>query len=599
MTLRHSDDETDDDAPADRRVAGDLRAIWRHYRGFHRAVLLAGSMAGAAAVAELVMLATVALITSTLGESSRHNPQVLGHEIDVSLGWLIGLAALFVLIRGAFSLSETYLEARLGSRYERDKRAHLASAFLKATWPTQASLRANETQDVATNAITYGRIGAKALGSSMGSICSTTIMLVSALAISWPATLAGIALSFLLAASVQPLVRRSKQVGERVRDLTFRYVATLGETVTLAREVRLADVADGFTTRLDEVSDDIMEQRTEEQVLLNTAPTLFESGALLFVVLGLALLNLTGVGGPARFIAMLLLLLRASQFGRQLQGTYHQLKSALPYLQIVDDTIDHLQGNELARGDRVVKSFEVIELRDVSYEYVTGRAAVERVSLRIHHGEVIGMIGPSGSGKSTIVEILLGLRSPTSGDYLIDGVAQQEFSPGSWHRLTGLVAQEPQLIEGDIAENVRFLRTSVSPDDIEFALDASGLSGDLASMSDGVHTPIGPRSSGISGGQRQRLSIARVLAGRPRLLVLDEPTSALDVHSEEIITTTLERLKGTTTIVVVAHRLSTLRACDKIAVMRAGRLEAFSDRRSLERDSEYFQSALAFAEIRK
>lgn len=577
-------------------LATDVRAFWRHYTGYHRSILAAGSLAGLAAAAELLLLATVAAIVSTLSGQA-DAPEALGLRIDLPVGALLVAAVSFVLVRAAFGLSETYLEARLGSRYEREKRAGLVSAFLGASWPAQSAERGHESQDVMTGAVMYGRVGIKAMAGSVGSLCSTGIMLMGALAMSWVATVAAIALSVTLAISIQPLVRRSKAVGASVRDSSLEYVTAFGETVTMAREIRLAGVSDAFAERLEALGHKIESQRTHEQMLLGSAPSLFETGAFLIVLAGLAALHYADLGDATRFIAMLLLLLRASQYGRTLQGTYHQAKASLPYLEIIDERESELRRSPVGGGTRELTDFDVLELRDLSYSYGQGRAALHGVSMRIERGDIIGIIGPSGSGKSTLVDLLLGLRVPTSGDYLVDGLPFGELEPGPWHRLTGLVTQEPQLIEGDLSDNIRFMRKGVTNTDINDAVEASGLGRDIASLHNGLRTRIGPRSSGLSGGQRQRLCIARVLAGRPQLLVLDEPTSALDVHSETVVTDTLEQLKGSITIVVVAHRLSTLRVCDKVAVIRGGVLEAFGDRAELETNSDYYNAAVDLAQI--
>lgn len=578
------------------RLARDSRAFWRHYVGYQPSILAAGSLAGLAAATELLLLAALAAIVSTFGNQT-DSSEALGPRINLPVDVLLVAAVALVIVRAAFRLGETYLEARLGSRYERETRAGLVTAFIEAGWPVQSAERGHETQDVMTGAVMWGRVGIKALASSVGSSFSAAIMLLGALATSWVATLSAILLSVTLAVCLQPLVRRSKLVGEKVRDLSLNYVTAFGETVNMAREIRLAGVSESFDERLEAISRRIETQRTHEQMLLGTAPNLFEGGAILIVVAGLAALHFADLDNSARFVAMLLLLLRASQYGRSLQGTYHQVKASLPYLAIIDEREEFLRNSHAGGGTCEVTEFEALELRDVSYSYGSGQLALDRVSIGVRRYDVIGVIGPSGSGKSTLVDLLLGLRTPTSGEYLVDGVPFSQLDPKPWYRLTGLVTQEPQLIEGDLIDNIRFMRDNVSDADIDYAVAASGLGRDMTMLRDGLETRIGPRSSGLSGGQRQRLCIARVLAGRPQLLVLDEPTSSLDVHSESVVTDTLERLKGSIAIVVVAHRLSTLRVCDKVAVIRDGSLEAFGDRAELERNSDYYNSAIDLAHI--
>lgn len=576
----------------------DLRYFWRHYRGYHKAVLAAGSASAIAALAELGTLAILATATSLIGDrAGSYELSFAGISATISVGQLLIIAGVLVLVRGVLNLLDTYLGAALGSRYEFDKRSSVLDAFLGSSWPMQSQQRSNEVQDVITGAVGYGRIGLKSLASALSSLASAVVMLLGALTVSWVATLAAIGLALLLSLALQPIVRRSKIVGSSVRDTSLQYVGTLGETVNMAREIRLADVGLDFASRLAGISDRIRTLRTREQMLIGAAPTIFEMGAVLIVLSGLGALHLLDAGNTTRFLAMLLVLLRASQYGRSLQGSYHQVKSSLPYLEMVDEREAALRAAAPAPGLVEVNEFERIELQNVSYTYDSDHAAVVDIDLTIHRGEVIGLIGPSGSGKSTIVELLLGLRVPTVGSVLVNGSDLRDAHASSWYRLTGLVTQEPQLIEGDLSDNIRFFRDTITDDDIDRAVEASGLSRDLSTLPDGLRTVIGPRSSGLSGGQRQRLSIARVLAARPQFLVLDEPTSALDVHAEAVITETLERLKGSVTIVVVAHRLSTLRVCDKVLVLRDGRAEAFASRADLERDNEYYNSAIQLAAL--
>jgi ATP-binding cassette subfamily B protein len=593
---------TNDDAPdADGEQVPprkDMAAIWHHYRGYHRSILASGSAAAVAAVAELGMLAILVTLTSIIGSGERaFTATQFGMTISISTGQLLTLAAILVVVRGGFKQLDTYLSSALGSRYEDEKRAQLMDAFLKASWPMQSAQRSHELQDVINGAVGYGRQGVKAVASATGSLASVAIMLAGAITMSWIATIVAIVVSLVFSLGLQPLVRRSKRLSGRVRIASLDYASALGETVSLAREVRLAGAEDTFTRRLHGLSTQLRHMRTREQVLMGAAPTIFETGTILLVLSGLGALYLLDLGNTTRFIALLLLLLRASQYGRTLQAVYHQMKGTVPYLELVDEREEELRVSAPDPGSKSVTDFSVLELRDVSYQYDDEHDALRAANISISAGEVIGIIGPSGSGKTTLVEMLLGLREPTAGSITIDGVDLGEIGAHSWCRLTGLVSQESQLVEGSLTDNVRFFRDSISDDDINAAVTASGLDRDLRSLPDGLATVIGPRSSGLSGGQRQRLAIARVLAGHPRLLVLDEPTSALDVHAEAVVTDTLERLRGTTTIVVVAHRLSTLRVCDKVIVLRNGNVEAFASRAELERDNAYYSSAIALAQL--
>lgn len=582
----------------DRKLSLDARAFWKHYRGYHRAIIVAGFVSMVAALAELMTLAILATATSLIGErKSAYELSFAGATGSISVGQLLIVATALVLVRGGLKLLDAQLSSSLGSQYEYNKRRSFVDAFLESSWPMQSVQRSNELQHVITGSVGSGRIALKSTVSALGAVVSAVVMLAGSFLISWIATLASLFLALLLAASLQPIVRRSKSIGARVRDESLHYFAAVGETITMSREIRLSDTAPEFGTRLDGISREIRELRTREQFLFGAAPNVFETGALLIVLGGFGALHLFDIGNTTRFVAMLLILLRASQYGRSLQASYHQMKASMPDLELVDQREADLRGAVPPSGTRALRSFSRVDLARVSYSYDESHDALSDVNMVIEAGEVVGFIGPSGSGKSTLVEMLLGLRFPTAGTISVNGIDIREVLPSDLHRLTGLVSQEPQLIEGDLTENIRFFRGSITDDDIAMAVEASGLGRDLSSLPEGLHTMIGPRSSGLSGGQRQRLAIARVLAGRPEFLVLDEPTSSLDVHSEEVITETLERLKGSVTIVVVAHRLSTLRVCDKVLVLRNGTAEAFASRADLERDNDYYNSAIQLAAL--
>ena len=200
------------------------------------------------------------------------------------------------------------------------------------------------------------------------------------------------------------------------------------------------------------------------------------------------------------------------------------------------------------------------------------------------------MVGPSGSGKTTLAQLILRLRLPSSGSVTVGGVDYSTFSDADWSQLVALVPQEPRLLESTATENIRFYRDRYSTDHVRAAAAAAHVLDDLERLPQGLDTVLGPRGGGLSGGQRQRVTIARALLGRPQLLVLDEPTSALDVQSERLLTRTIGELKSTTTMLIVAHRLSTLKSCDRIVVMQDGGIETIGTASELLARPGFYQS---------
>ena len=210
-----------------------------------------------------------------------------------------------------------------------------------------------------------------------------------------------------------------------------------------------------------------------------------------------------------------------------------------------------------------------IEFRDVKFSYENGVEVLHGVSFKIRAGENVAIVGKSGSGKSTMVRLLLGFEKAQKGSIFYDSYEMGEVNLPSIRRQLGVVLQNGQLMTGDIFTNI-VGTSNLTQDDAWRAAKMAGIADDIAMMPMGMQTVISEGSSNISGGQRQRLLIARALANSPSILIFDEATSALDNRTQAIVTKSLESLKATR--IIVAHRLSTIRNCDRIIVMDSGRI---------------------------
>ncbi len=194
------------------------------------------------------------------------------------------------------------------------------------------------------------------------------------------------------------------------------------------------------------------------------------------------------------------------------------------------------------------------------------------VDLTLEPGEVVALVGPSGGGKSTLAALLSRFYDPSPGHIRLDGHDLRDLDAIWLRRQIGVVAQEPILFATTIAENVRYGRPDASDDDVRAALEAANALGFVEALPEGLQTAVGERGVQLSGGQKQRVAIARALLADPPLLVLDEATSALDAESEHLVQLALERLMRGRTTLLIAHRLSTVRAADRIAVIDQGRV---------------------------
>ncbi|MER6170615.1 ABC transporter ATP-binding protein [Streptosporangium sp. NPDC001681] len=229
--------------------------------------------------------------------------------------------------------------------------------------------------------------------------------------------------------------------------------------------------------------------------------------------------------------------------------------------------LEHNAGKE-----QVVSVGGEIEFRDVEFSYGEG-TAVTGFNLTVTPGETIALVGPSGAGKSTVLNLVIGFVRPTSGRILLDGRDMETLDLRTYRRFLSVVPQESILFEGSIRENITYGMADVPSDRVRQALQDANALEFIDRLPAGLDTVVGERGARLSGGQRQRLAIARALIRDPRVLILDEATSALDTRSEALIQEALTRLVAGRTVLVVAHRLSTIRGADRIVVMREGGIQ--------------------------
>ncbi|MBR3723648.1 MAG: NHLP bacteriocin export ABC transporter permease/ATPase subunit [Selenomonadaceae bacterium] len=227
-----------------------------------------------------------------------------------------------------------------------------------------------------------------------------------------------------------------------------------------------------------------------------------------------------------------------------------------------------------------------IEVNNLTFSYGEGKEDVlKNISFRVTAGENLAIVGKSGCGKSTLVRLLLGFEQPKSGGIFYDGQSLSDLSLPSVRSQMGVVLQNGQLMTGDIFANI-VGQSSLTQDDAWEAAEAAGIADDIRAMPMGMQTIISEGSSNISGGQRQRLMIARALAAKPAILIFDEATSALDNRAQAIVTESIDKLNVTR--IVIAHRLSTIRNADRILVMDAGKIaESGTFDELMERDGMF------------
>lgn len=235
-------------------------------------------------------------------------------------------------------------------------------------------------------------------------------------------------------------------------------------------------------------------------------------------------------------------------------------------LDIKPDIVDSPQPQEVERASVQGR----IDFNDITFGYEKGAPVIRGLSLHIRSGEMIGIVGATGAGKSSLISLLCRFYDVQEGSILIDGIDIRDLPQAELHRVVGLVQQEPYLYAGSIVDNVRMFDESISRDEVIRACELVGADPLIQRMKDGYDTKLSERGRGLSAGERQLLSFARIIAFRPQILILDEATANLDSQTELLIQQALQIVSEGRTTLVIAHRLSTIVQADRILVMRRG-----------------------------
>ena len=367
--------------------------------------------------------------------------------------------------------------------------------------------------------------------------------------------------------------------------------AILHDNLAGIRQIKAYTVEPQALSDFDEASQKVGDKHMDvmkgQAIVWPAVSFIAESGIILMVAFG-AYWTLNGDLSPGTVIAFLVawgfLFEPISKINPLSQTFTKGLVSAKRVFRIID-TPDEIH---LTEGKRPEKFTGRIEFQDVTFSYNDEATALKNIALTALPGQTLALVGTTGSGKSTVLNLLSRFYEPTSGEILLDGNPISEISKEWLRDQTGFVTQEPFLFNTTIRENLTLAKHEATDEELWAALDAANAKGFIQGLPEQLDTVAGERGIRFSGGEKQRLSIARALLKNPPLLLLDEATSALDNTTEKLVQQALDRLRANRTSFVIAHRLSTIRDADLICVLDQGELvEQGTHEELIEKNGHY------------
>ncbi len=587
----------------------DLIALYRELldvypSGARRFLRQYATWLGVLAIFDAAALGLLAIVIGPVATNNTVSLPLIGEISDTGVLIAMACIVLLILAKGAASTWALYWATRQSAKYELELGMRLFSSYMRAPWAERLTKNSADIVRFTDSSVSqsvngYSMQGATLIGEA---VSLTTILAV--LTIVYPA-IAGVTLLYLgaIGFGLYFWIQRRARVAGRVMMMSgLRTARLITEMVSAMKELTLRGKNPEIESVIRDSRSRTARARSNSMFLSQVPRFVLEAGIIGgFVVVGLVGYLTDGIAGATTGVALFGLA------GFRMAPSVVRFQTVTSGMAVTREharrIIDEIRNTEKASRDTrapedgaLPEKPHTLHVADISFRYpVASTNAVYHVSLDIEFGKTTALVGASGSGKSTMVDLLLGLLTPSDGQILVDDTPLNHATT-AWRARVGYVPQEVALFDATVAQNVALCwDDSFDRERVRHALHQAQLLVDIEAREDGLDAHAGERGLALSGGQRQRLGIARALYAEPDVLVMDEATSALDTATESAVTKSLHALHGDVTLIVVAHRLATVKEADQIAFMREGKVVAHGNFADLVREVPDFarQAALA------
>lgn len=568
-----------------------MTSIWRLFQrvldllpaGARRFLVIYSLVLGVLSVLDGVALGLLALVLQPLISNAPVRLPLLGRLDDPGPTILLGIIGLLIVGKSVAAVLILRVATKRFATYDVALGTRLFDSYLNAPWVERLRRNSADLVRLADGSVATTIAGfILPIGAILGELLSfLTVVVVMAVA---QPLIAAVALAYLGGIGLVlffGVTRRSRRAGRRNLHYVLRTSRLMTEMVGALKEVTLRNKGEEVAEVVRSNRVHSAEARSTIQYLAQMPRYVLDGG----IVGGFLVVGVVGflIGGtPMAFTAVSLFGVAGFRMAPsivRLQSIFATVNASEPHATALITEIDRASTHASAEPPRepvpLPANPSTLRFADVTFRYgPDSEPAVKDVTIEIPFGSTVAFVGASGAGKSTMVDLILGLMSPTSGRILVDDVDLRD-AVRDWRSRVGYVPQEVALFDATIAQNVALSWTDdFDRERIEDALRQAQLLDTVNARAGGIDGVVGERGLALSGGQRQRIGIARALYARPQILVMDEATSALDTSTEAAVSDAIGVLSGSVTIVLVAHRLSTVQFADRIFFMTGGRVAA-------------------------
>lgn len=549
-----------------------FREIWQNDR--RSFLMILGWNIGVSFLGGIGIVMLIPLLNMLQIGDSRLPAWFLALNYPLRVGLLLLAYVMLVAVKALLSRSLAIRETQFLEEMDLKIRGKLYQAVSDASWESLTARKDSDLINLFTVQCGQVSYGITELIHLLASLVTACVQLGIALMMSPPVTMLVCVLGMCMLTVFRPLRKKSREYGEEMIRISQEFHGELQNQLASVKEVRAYGVEQEHAALFEKISLSFKTARMR-YVRQSTVPGFVYTLAAALLIAGLYLVSTLGLRvEPDRLVVLVYVFARLWPLFSSFQGRVQGINSCVPAYDELNKVLSGLR----PEGEAPHTAADFSAWREAAFDNVhfayqdSEEDTLRGMSFALRRGEILALLGRNGAGKTTAVNLLLGFLLPRSGEILVDGEMLTAENIRAWRRQAGYVPQDPLILNASVRENLVRFHPGATEEELICALKAAMAWDFVSHLPQGLDTLLGDRGIRLSGGERQRLVLARVLLGKPSLIVLDEATTALDYESEAAFHQIIQSMRGQAAVVLIAHRLSTVRMADRALVVEDGRV---------------------------
>ena len=544
------------------------------------------------------------------------NPNSIGKYLPnlrlgnpILTGLLIGLCVLLIFIgKNLFMILVQYIQNKFICNWKKDIAEKFMEYYLYAPYKAiLSSSQSDKIYDIET-LCSVAVDGFVMRGLNLITNIIITAMIIGLLFIKFPIPALGTVIFVTVTMYLQNkyFKKRSNTLASTMEKINKKHNDTILENISNIKELKILSAEDTFFEKYQIVEKSYRKTQELQSFYNAIPPYLVEMLVVLALLILACIISIQSPNDNSKLMASFAIIVasifRIAPALNRIQSSIININASRNFVKRINEKyekydFDHFKKENL-QSEGILGFHDKIELKNICFSYNSNKQVLKNISITINKGDFVGIIGLSGAGKSTLADILTGLLPADSGEIIVDNTELSQKNFQKFRRMLGYVPQQINILDKSIKENVAWGCKEINDSKVVNALRSAQLYNVIEEYPQGIDSNIIVGSNGLSQGQKQRLAIARALYRDPQIIILDEATSALDVQIEHEITEMLKEISSTKTIIAIAHRLSTLKACNKLIYMKNGTIVDVGTFAGLSEKYEEFENLIKLSSIK-